>query len=300
MKIGRIVLLLSIICCLFLASVSLVSAIDETKTIESAEDNVMDFMGEYTDEKPNIDILELTYTRSGAHVTLTLKVKGNIENRGNFDDLLSVDEEFDIDLVYYGFTLYTSDDIYYILYLNEVCNISTSTGEYNTDDFSVSADTLTVNFDLENDSETYDSLEGEAWDFKSLEIYVDLATDEEIPLVVDAGTEYEANIGETINFTGFAYGGSFPFTYEWDFGDGSTSEQKNPKHSYSESGEYTVSFTVIDSVGTTETAEATVVILSENGGNGEDGESSNVMIFATLIIIIIIVGIAAVAIILRR
>lgn len=43
--------------------------------------------------------------------------------------------------------------------------------------------------------------------------------------------------------------GSTPLTYHWDFGDGSSSSEQNPKHTYITSGPYTVTLTVTNSYG---------------------------------------------------
>ena len=40
--------------------------------------------------------------------------------------------------------------------------------------------------------------------------------------------------------------GFFPSSWEWSFGDGSTSDERNPAHTYDEPGDYTVSLTVKD------------------------------------------------------
>lgn len=48
-------------------------------------------------------------------------------------------------------------------------------------------------------------------------------------------------------------------TFTWDFGDGTTSTESNPKHFYQNAGSYTVKLTAINSVGT-ETIEKTVVV----------------------------------------
>lgn len=47
-----------------------------------------------------------------------------------------------------------------------------------------------------------------------------------------------------VNFTSTAVNAD---TYEWDFGDGSTSNEENPIHTYTEQGTYTVTLTVYDS-----------------------------------------------------
>jgi PKD repeat protein len=62
------------------------------------------------------------------------------------------------------------------------------------------------------------------------------------------------DVGETVNFdssladtdTGQTY------TYQWDFGDGGTSTEADPSHTYSSAGNYTVTLTVSDSGGETD------------------------------------------------
>jgi PKD repeat protein len=44
--------------------------------------------------------------------------------------------------------------------------------------------------------------------------------------------------------------GSLPMTYQWSFGDGATSTDQNPTHSYIQRGTYTVSLTVTNQYGT--------------------------------------------------
>jgi PKD repeat protein len=51
-----------------------------------------------------------------------------------------------------------------------------------------------------------------------------------------------------IQFSGSASGGVAPYTYAWDFGDGSAiSNQQNPDHGYDSPGVYAVTLTVTDS-----------------------------------------------------
>ena len=54
----------------------------------------------------------------------------------------------------------------------------------------------------------------------------------------------------TVNFTDLSTGAS---TWAWDFGDGSTSNAQNPTHTYQNSGNYTVTLTVTDANGCTDT-----------------------------------------------
>jgi hypothetical protein len=59
--------------------------------------------------------------------------------------------------------------------------------------------------------------------------------------------------GEEVVFVAEIIGGFAPYTYEWDFGDGNTSTKDIPSHTYSSAGDYTVSLTVTDDRGNTDT-----------------------------------------------
>ncbi len=56
----------------------------------------------------------------------------------------------------------------------------------------------------------------------------------------------------SVAFTGSAANGTAPYTYDWDFDDGSAhSTQQNPSHSYTDPGSYTVTLTVTDAAAKT-------------------------------------------------
>ena len=76
----------------------------------------------------------------------------------------------------------------------------------------------------------------------------------------DSGDYYYGDVGEPIQFYGLATGGVPDYTFEWNFGDGTTAVGQNPVHAYSEAGVYTVTLTVTDSEGNTVTDTATAVI----------------------------------------
>jgi PKD repeat protein len=60
--------------------------------------------------------------------------------------------------------------------------------------------------------------------------------------------------GEKIEFTVSQVSGGFaPYSYLWDFGDGETSTDMNPVHSFKDEGYFTVSLTITDDSGNTET-----------------------------------------------
>ena len=64
---------------------------------------------------------------------------------------------------------------------------------------------------------------------------------------VDANGPYQGSAGEPIQFTGTAENGNPPYVYHWDFGDGDSSDEQNPAHSYDDYGDYTVVLSVTDS-----------------------------------------------------
>lgn len=69
-------------------------------------------------------------------------------------------------------------------------------------------------------------------------------------LVVDAGGPYSGHMtNPTVYFAGSASGGLTPYTWLWNFGDGSTSTLQNPTHTYASAGEYTTTLQVSDSSG---------------------------------------------------
>lgn len=54
----------------------------------------------------------------------------------------------------------------------------------------------------------------------------------------------------TLDFNSTISGGSPPYTYLWDFGDGATSTLESPLHTYTSNGPYTVTLTVFDTENT--------------------------------------------------
>ena len=79
-------------------------------------------------------------------------------------------------------------------------------------------------------------------------------------LTADAGGPYFGKVKEKIQFKGVAHGGTPPYSWHWDFGDGTSSDEQNPKHAYKRAGRYIAKLTVTDSEGkkATDTAEVTV------------------------------------------
>jgi PKD repeat protein len=72
--------------------------------------------------------------------------------------------------------------------------------------------------------------------------------------------EYEGRIYEPIQFFGAATGGTPPYSFNWDFNDGETSDLQNPMHVFENDGTFIVTLTVEDDKGdvATDTAQVTI------------------------------------------
>jgi hypothetical protein len=81
-------------------------------------------------------------------------------------------------------------------------------------------------------------------------------------LVCGAGGPYTGEVGEDIHFTGSASGGTEPYTWAWDFGDGATADVQNPTHAYTDAGVYDVTLTVTDAASAT-AEDATTATITE-------------------------------------
>jgi PKD repeat protein len=89
------------------------------------------------------------------------------------------------------------------------------------------------------------------------------------PPVAEANGPYSGTVGNPIAFS--SAGSTDPDgtiqSYLWDFGDGTpTSNQQNPTHVYTSAGTYTVTLTVTDNLGATD-SDTAVVTVGGGGGN---------------------------------
>jgi hypothetical protein len=281
-----------------------VSSIDyltgETKVVTSSPDITVD----------NLDIIKATFTQQGIQATVSLQVKGNIENRGEILDLSSYDI-LNIDAVEYGFQLTTSTEDYTISYSNQTGQLTKGYEPINltSSDFSVVGDTLTITFQLVSADETYDDLSVTSTFIKanlsSIEseglVYLsDVAPNPPLE-IIEAYAPNIGSVGENIQFNSSIQPltGQPPYTYHWDFGDQGTSSLLNPTHSYTKSGEYTYTFTVTDQGGATASQTGTITISSEGGSNG-GSSSSPMLLFLAILIIIIVIGVIVIVWIIRR
>ncbi len=68
-------------------------------------------------------------------------------------------------------------------------------------------------------------------------------------LEAEAYGPYYGLINEPVQFKGYAFGGYPPYSWEWDFGDGGSSDEQNPSYTYTTPGNYSVSLTITDDIG---------------------------------------------------
>jgi PKD repeat protein len=81
------------------------------------------------------------------------------------------------------------------------------------------------------------------------------------PLTATASADpVSGQIPLTVAFSGIGTGGTAPYSYSWNFGDGATSTAQNPSHTYNNAGTYTATLTVTDSASPANTASSSVTI----------------------------------------
>lgn len=101
-----------------------------------------------------------------------------------------------------------------------------------------------------------DIVHGWIWEF---EVYLDAVNQ---PPVANAGGVYTGNEGAAVGFNGIASADpdGDALTFAWDFGDGSAASVAAPSHTYAKYGTYTVTLTVTDPSGASNTATTTATI----------------------------------------
>ncbi len=81
-------------------------------------------------------------------------------------------------------------------------------------------------------------------------------------LIVSINAPANSNVDLPVTFTSVVSGGTLPYTYLWEIGDGTIYDLKNPTHIFQEAGTYTVTLTVTDDTGKVKTATHTIQVQS--------------------------------------
>lgn len=89
---------------------------------------------------------------------------------------------------------------------------------------------------------------------------IDQNVSDVVGLVADFSADITSGVqAQTVQFTDASTGGVV--LWAWDFGDGSTSEEQNPEHIYTEAGTYTVTLQIFNSVNGSDTETKTDYII---------------------------------------
>jgi PKD repeat protein len=80
-------------------------------------------------------------------------------------------------------------------------------------------------------------------------------------LMADANGPYKAVVGEPVHLIGNVIGGTAPYSWKWDFGDGGTSTERTPVHTFTQVGVYQITLTVTDATSTSDNATTTATIV---------------------------------------
>ena len=244
--------------------------IDETDVIVDPEDDVfydsnLDNEFEFTDKKPNVDITQVTYARSGRDnaITVTLTVKGVIEDVNDFDDTDM--NNFTGRMVQYSILIEMKNTTYEIQYVDQNCTLNGDS----TDDYTVSGSTFSITFDTIDQEDVYEACYGYTMEFEifsltRMALYMDIAPDEAFFIAIIDAPSF-GWVGEEIQFQGsyedFLTMSSAPYTYSWDFGDGSQAVfGAAVSHIFSVPGTYTIEFTVEDATGLTASDSLDIII----------------------------------------
>ncbi len=321
MKHSNLMLITMMISSLFLIATCSVQAADETITDIIEDVSSVDYFTQETTvvtshpeiEVNNLDIVKATYSQQGTQATVTLQVRGSIENRGKIIDFYTDDTFGPLNFVEYDFSLSTTEQDYTISYANQTGQVSNGVDTTNltSSDFTVVGDTLTITFDLTSAAEVYDNMSVTSMfvkmnisagdmDISGFVYLSDIAPNPALE-IMEAYAPNIGSVGETIQFNGsiIPLTGQPPYQYRWDFGDEKTSTQMNPTHAYDKAGEFTYTFTVTDQAGDSASETGKITISTEGGSNGS-GLSNQMILFLAILAIVIIVGVVIIIWIIRR
>lgn len=114
---------------------------------------------------------------------------------------------------------------------------------------------------------------------------IDVQTQASTCYGMDGSFKFEVN-GNLVTFTSFANGGVGPYSYQWDFGDGTTSVLQHPVHTFAADGFYQIKLKCTDINGCHHTVSQPLYIgvhgdtcVNNNGGFIVTPDNSGALIF---------------------
>lgn len=97
----------------------------------------------------------------------------------------------------------------------------------------------------------------------SNEVNVIIEQGSSVPVAAFTATPTSGTAPLTVSFTDQS--ANSPTSWQWNFGDGGTSTQQNPTHTYHNSGTYTVSLTTTNSVGSNTKTQNNLIVVNSGG-----------------------------------
>lgn len=314
--------------------------------------------GDYNED---IDIKTISYEKSEGSTKLSfdLEVFGKILDSGDVSaltgemdpdmeetDPLSMISKLKDPIVYYAISFQSSEEIYTFNYINTNCSVTIAEETIWDLDYEINNGVLSSSFNLKNEDETIENITVETTymkidiDLSSLSDPSNAENIDESSMINWYSDSYPNMEGffasfyteptnpqpdEETEITASIYGGTEPYSYKWDFGDGSEStgwlDDPGTTHIFEEKGTYTVNLTVEDNEGNLSYAELPVFVGTENlddvnqtgdtnssrNKNNNDGflaaatsGNAGLIAFIALVAIILVAGLAVLYYISKR
>lgn len=198
-----------------------------------------------SDHRPNVDIKSVYYLKKDGsrEITVEIEVYGEIEDNGDFSVKLTADHTL------YTIYLFTNKTRYLYEYLNQWCKVERDDEYLQNTQFEIEDNKLIASFSVDDANEIIERIIVRTEEIDNYrrssgdDFYTDACPDDKGLKIPDADlkSDYSGNVGEEIKFSCepiVAYGSVEDVKYEWDFGDGMTSNGKSPVHSYDKGGSY--------------------------------------------------------------
>ncbi|MDE1820217.1 MAG: PKD domain-containing protein [Euryarchaeota archaeon] len=118
--------------------------------------------------------------------------------------------------------------------------------------------------------------------------------------VANGGSTSSSNAPFTVSFAGSASGGTAPYSWSWNFGDGSSSTQQNPTHTFAQTGSFNVVLTVQDAGGNTGHSTTVSIQVGVQQNSNPTTDTGTLAILVAGVVIAAVVAIAVVLLILQK